>query len=428
MHIEGLIVTASGPDWLKKFDRGLGLLIAIPTALLVLLEIFVLLGGVIARYAFHNPIIWSDELASTLFLWLAMLGSAIALHRAEHMRMTAFVGMLSPPKRLALDAVATVAALTFLLLILPSAHEFAMDEIAVTTPAMQISDAWRAAALPTGFAIMVLIGFVRLFEVGNWRDIAGATCASLVLVGGMYLLQPVFENFGNLNLLIFFVGIVACLVFAGVPIAFAFGLGDFRISSAYDANAHRRSGGAHRRRNVASDSTVRSAVCVLGSADRDDGNGAGDGWLLGKPSGACSRRSFLCADRRHVSGVGNLGLQGGRHGGDRTGAVSRDEGPWLETRRACGAVVCNRRPNRNHSSEPGADHGGFCNRRIHCGVVHRRTAAGARCRRDPLRRGLAAQPGRRFVACYESVERARSAAPSSLHCPPSPCRSSFAPP
>jgi TRAP-type C4-dicarboxylate transport system permease small subunit len=151
--------------------------------LLVLLEIFVLLGGVIARYAFHNPIIWSDELASTLFLWLAMLGSAIALHRAD-MRMTAFVGMLSPPKRLALDAVATVAALTFLLLILPSAHEFAMDEIAVTTPAMQISDAWRAAALPTGFAIMVLIGFVRLFEVGNWRDIAGATCASLVLAGG----------------------------------------------------------------------------------------------------------------------------------------------------------------------------------------------------------------------------------------------------
>jgi TRAP-type C4-dicarboxylate transport system permease small subunit len=136
VHIEGPIVTASAPIWLKKLDRALGLLIAIPTALLVLLEIFVLLGGVIARYAFHSPIIWSDELASTLFLWLAMLGSAIALHRAEHMRMTAFVGMLSPPKRLALDVVATAAALTFLLLILPSAYEFAMDEIAVTTPAM----------------------------------------------------------------------------------------------------------------------------------------------------------------------------------------------------------------------------------------------------------------------------------------------------
>ena len=137
MHVESLTIPATGPRWLRKIDHALGWLIAIPTAILVLLEIFVLLGGVIARYAFHNPIIWSDELASTLFLWLAMLGSAIALHRAEHMRMTAFVGMLSPPKRLALDVVATVSALTFLLLILPSAHEFAVDEIPVTTPAMQ---------------------------------------------------------------------------------------------------------------------------------------------------------------------------------------------------------------------------------------------------------------------------------------------------
>jgi tripartite ATP-independent transporter DctM subunit len=227
MQTEGLIVTPPVPVWLRKLDRAVGLLIAVPTAALVLLEIIVLLGGVISRYAFHRPIIWSDELASTLFLWLAMLGSAIALHRAEHMRMTAFVGMLSPPKRGVLDVVATVAALTFLILILPSAYDFAIDEIPVTTPAMQISDGWRAAALPTGFGIMILIGFIRLFEVGNWRHIAGAVGASAVVVGGLCWIQPVFEDLGNLNLLIFFVGIVACLVFTGVPIAFAFGLATF---------------------------------------------------------------------------------------------------------------------------------------------------------------------------------------------------------
>ena len=227
MQTEGLIVTPPVPGWLRKLDRALGLLIAVPTAVLVVLEVCVLLGGVISRYAFHRPIIWTDELASTLFLWLAMLGSAIALHRAEHMRMTAFVGMLSPPKRIALDVVATVAALTFLLLITPSAYDFAIDEMPVTTPAMQVSDAWRATALPAGFAIMILIGAIRLLEVGNWHHIAGAASASVVLVGGLWWLQPVFENLGNLNLLVFFVGIVACLVFTGVPIAFAFGLATF---------------------------------------------------------------------------------------------------------------------------------------------------------------------------------------------------------
>jgi tripartite ATP-independent transporter DctM subunit len=226
MESENLIATPS-KGLLRKLDRTIGVLIGVPTAALVLLEILVLLGGVVSRYVFHHPIIWTDELASTLFLWLAMLGSAVALHRTEHMRMTAVVGMLSPPARRALEVLATVAALTFLLLILPSAYEFATDEVAVTTPAMQISDAWRAAALPVGFAIMIAIGLIRLIEAGNWRHVVGAVGASALVAGGLYLLQPMLEDLGNLNLLIFFVGIVACLVCAGLPIAFAFGLATF---------------------------------------------------------------------------------------------------------------------------------------------------------------------------------------------------------
>ncbi|WP_249148663.1 TRAP transporter large permease subunit [Bradyrhizobium jicamae] len=225
MQSEAPIAARAGV--LPRLDRALGTVIAVPTAALVLVEVFVLLGGVTSRYVFHHPIIWSDELASTLFLWLAMLGSAMALHRSEHMRMTAFVGMLPPAVRLTLEVVAMVGGLTFLLLILPSSWNFAAEEIPVTTPAMQISDAWRAAALPAGFAIMIAVCAIRLLALGNWRHVGGALLASTVVVGGLYLLQPTFENLGNLNLLIFFVGVVACLVFAGVPIAFAFGLSTF---------------------------------------------------------------------------------------------------------------------------------------------------------------------------------------------------------
>ncbi len=67
------------------------MLVEIPAALLVVAEIVILFAGVVARYALHRPLIWSDELASILFLWLAMLGAAVAFRRAEHMRMTAVV-------------------------------------------------------------------------------------------------------------------------------------------------------------------------------------------------------------------------------------------------------------------------------------------------------------------------------------------------
>jgi tripartite ATP-independent transporter DctM subunit len=51
--------------------------------------------------------------------------------------------------------------------------------------------------------------------------------AAAAIVALFWAAGPVFLKLGNLNLLIFFVGVVAAAVFAGVPIAFAFGLAIF---------------------------------------------------------------------------------------------------------------------------------------------------------------------------------------------------------
>ena len=76
-------------SWLERLNDIVGMLVEFPAALLVAAEVVVLLMGVIWRYVLQTPLVWSDELASILFLWLAMLGSIVALRRGEHMRMTA---------------------------------------------------------------------------------------------------------------------------------------------------------------------------------------------------------------------------------------------------------------------------------------------------------------------------------------------------
>jgi len=96
-----------------RIDSLFGSLVEIGAVGLVIAEVAILFGGVISRYVFDRPLIWSDELASTLFLWLAMLGAVIAFRRDEHMRMTACVGMFSGSMRSMLDSVATAAALAF---------------------------------------------------------------------------------------------------------------------------------------------------------------------------------------------------------------------------------------------------------------------------------------------------------------------------
>ncbi|SAL57419.1 TrapT dctQ-M fusion permease, dicarboxylate transport [Caballeronia terrestris] len=208
-------------------DTVLGHLVEIPAALLVLAEIVVLLTGVTSRYLLHAPLVWSDELASILFLWLAMLGAVVALRRGEHMRMTALVGMASPGVRAFLEVIAIAAPLAFLVLVIGPAVEFAQDEAFITTPALEIPNSWRAAALPVGTGLMLLVACLRLVRSANWR-LTVAALALVAVVGGIfYSLAPVFRDLGNLNLLIFFVGLVMLTVLSGVPIAFSFGLATF---------------------------------------------------------------------------------------------------------------------------------------------------------------------------------------------------------
>jgi tripartite ATP-independent transporter DctM subunit len=208
----------------SALESGLGLLVEIPAAILVVAEIVVLFAGVVSRYVFHSPLIWSDELASILFLWLAMFGAAVAFRRGEHMRMTALVAKASPRRRAFLDLVAICAALAFLLLIAAPAAEYAYEESYITTPALSLSNSWRAAALPVGTALMAMFALLRLVRFGDWRLVATAALTVAVLIGAFYLAQPLLKPLGNINLLVFFVGVAGLCVFAGVPIAFGFGL------------------------------------------------------------------------------------------------------------------------------------------------------------------------------------------------------------
>jgi tripartite ATP-independent transporter DctM subunit len=223
----GEVVSPHRRSLAARLESSIGLLIEIPVALLVVAEIVTLFAGVVSRYGLQRPLIWSDELASILFLWLAMLGAVVAFRRSEHMRMTAAVASARPAMRAYLDVVATCAALAFLLLILVPSYQYAYEESFITTPALQISNTWRAAALPVGVCLMAILAVLRLLRLGDARLVLRAALSVALLVALFWLATPWLRPLGNLNLVIFFIGVVGFCVFAGVPIAFAFGLAIF---------------------------------------------------------------------------------------------------------------------------------------------------------------------------------------------------------
>ena len=218
---------AGGPAWLLGVDRAIGALIELAAAALVVAEVVILFAGVVSRYLLHKPLTWSDELASTLFLWLAMFGAVIAVRANAHMRMTALVNMMSLRRQHFFDALATAASLAFLLLIAHSAFEYATEESYITTPALEISGAWRASAFPVGVGLMILFAAIRLVVRTSLAHALGALALVGALIALFWWFGPGFKTLGNLNLIIFFVVIVMSAVFAGVPIGFSFALATF---------------------------------------------------------------------------------------------------------------------------------------------------------------------------------------------------------
>lgn len=217
---------ATGFPALDAADRTLGRALELVCATLVAVEAVILLAGVFARYVVHKPLVWSDELASTLFLWLGMLGAALAIRRSENLRMNTIVNRLPARWRDHAEPFALAVTLAFVVFLLPAAVEHVKTEVIVITPTLEVSSAWRAAAMPAGLVLMALFLVARLARLPG-RTVAVTMAALAVACVAFWAARPLLLGLGRGNLVVFFLGVVPLTVLAGVPIAFSFGIATF---------------------------------------------------------------------------------------------------------------------------------------------------------------------------------------------------------
>lgn len=194
-------------------------------AALVAFIVVLLLAGVVSRYVFSRPVIWIDEVASISFLWVAMLGSVIALDRNEHLRLTLFLRLVSERAQGFVQAFALLVIAALLLALVEPSIDYVMSEWMITTPTLNIPNGFRVGAIAFGIISMLAIVVRYAVQNSTWRDLALAAAAVGAIVLSLWLLSPILGRLGNVNILIFLVGFVAVCLAAGVPIAFCFGAG-----------------------------------------------------------------------------------------------------------------------------------------------------------------------------------------------------------
>ncbi|HTJ28725.1 MAG TPA: TRAP transporter large permease subunit [Candidatus Limnocylindria bacterium] len=210
--------------WAAAIDRAIGALAEPVAAFLVAVEVIILAAGVFTRYVMRAPLVWSDELATILFLWLAMLGSVVAYRRGEHIRLTIMLRRASPRVAEILEAISSVVVAIFVIELIPATLKFFVQEQIDLTPALSIPRSYVVLAIIVGLVLILVLALLRLSETDP-KVVGAVVGTAIVISAAAWFGRGVFANLGNVNLVLFFVVLVGTFVAIGVPIAFSFGVG-----------------------------------------------------------------------------------------------------------------------------------------------------------------------------------------------------------
>ncbi len=137
-------------------DRFLAKLEACALIAMVAVMTFIVVLQVICRYVFAHSLDWSEELARYLFVWISMIGAALAVQKRGHFGMDFFFRMLPASVRRVGTSLICLLMGIVVMVILTQGIVLLQRTSAQTSPAMQISMGLAYACLPAGSALMAV--------------------------------------------------------------------------------------------------------------------------------------------------------------------------------------------------------------------------------------------------------------------------------
>lgn len=134
-------------------------------AVAVFLVVFaVVLLQVVMRYFFGSPLVWSEELARYLFVWISFMGWIFATRSGTHIRIGAFVDMLKGPARKLVVGFNFVLTVAFAVVMGYYGYHMVLKNLDIPTVTLFFTYAVVYAAVPFSSVLIILYSTLRLLE------------------------------------------------------------------------------------------------------------------------------------------------------------------------------------------------------------------------------------------------------------------------
>ena len=123
---------------------------------LVFAVFVVVLSQVVMRYVFARPNPWTEELSRFGFIWVSMLGAALAVELRTHFVFDQLVGMFRPK----LQAVVRICSTAFVALMAVALIVLGVELFVLASsqrsPALNLPVSWIYASVPVAGLLMLL--------------------------------------------------------------------------------------------------------------------------------------------------------------------------------------------------------------------------------------------------------------------------------
>ncbi len=120
--------------------------------------------NVLLRYFFNTGLYWTEEVATTCFVWSVFIGSAAAYRNRAHVGVDMLVNLLPPVSQKIVRIIVDV----ILVLITGYITYIAVIYISLSyrkpTPVLGISSAYTSSSILISFALMTIYGVYFLFK------------------------------------------------------------------------------------------------------------------------------------------------------------------------------------------------------------------------------------------------------------------------
>lgn len=134
---------------LNKLEEGFVMAGFAVMGLVLALQIFM-------RYVVNRPLVWSEEFARYLFVWVTFIGAGYGVRHKIHISMEVFFVRLPKALRIGVAIATNLLSIAVFAYLIPWGIRFIEDQNEILSSAMGIPMSWVFVSVPIGCLIVCL--------------------------------------------------------------------------------------------------------------------------------------------------------------------------------------------------------------------------------------------------------------------------------